>query len=737
MDDDLLNEILSSNNSIGSLGGMGGGFDIDGPDMSFLNSVDSHEEPARNEDSLADVDMDAEDVTPSIGMLEPNPNAVRRGMGAGSMGGGMGGGIGGMGESMGMGGPLGSVQMDIPRQRRTRGHEAKRKAHLQAAGLDIGDFDPTYGLPKSSLGHSIKQSSAKMSSKHANTSHHSKPPSRPSSKNSNKSSKVTAKVTVGGWGKPNTIKISASKSRVSSASSGLDHHGQHKHSSKHTPRSQNPIKLILRKLGPKRFRLLRVEGLTQEEARKSSSIRFANKTPFGDVPRLEPDPRLPFVKEASNFSVMMFSLQSHTPTLKILAERSRKSLDNLSLEELSRVMLELQDTMRDAKRRGKAIRQRLLKLKPSIVHDENFKSSAQLLDMIQEVDLSDTLRASQEAMALEVKPPTIVSSKPEPVTVMEEEKEVKHGSVQKKKDKKARSRCPSSSKALWDSWETFWKYPSSANINNILKIRPLPPFPPGTKNDPAFDVPELGPHYSLSDQEKADYRLSLSRKAFKGAQHDSSAHALSHRVLCGMLFDEEMNMTKKQHFDPAIRSILTGLCHSDWSAEQSSDVFQMPVVTPLEPNGSKSKAKLSQEQRVSQELLSIEDLNIDSDVFRALAARKDTKLYLQLRDRQVRLFKQLEKNNQWRRRVLKAVAKAGVSLDVEKKLGRLKEAYDDLYKVYKAYKKKGFFATQMQIVKALSNVAHVKAKIGTRADLTGFDVDPRTVDGIPRYEMDK
>jgi len=191
---------------------------------------------------------------------------------------------------------------------------------------------------------------------------------------------------------------------------------------------------------------------------------------------------------------------------------------------------------------------------------------------------------------------------------------------------------------------------------------------------------------------------------------------------------------------PAIRAVLSGLRRDDYENNSTYDAmhskhFKEPQLPALDP--AKSKSKVLVEDRTAQELNTIDVLSPETTWWRSLNYRRDTELHFELRDRQVRLYNQLEKNNRWRRKLADAASRAGIPLNVERDLAQLQSAHAELAKAYKAYwkQKKGFDATSVQIVKALTNLNHVRENTGTRVSLTGVDVDPATVDGIPRYEM--
>jgi len=511
-----------------------------------------------------------------------------------------------------------------------------------------------------------------------------------------------------------------------------------------------PIKIVIRRKSKgkhKHYTVLRVEGLSQSEVSKFTTERkkIGGKKPFmiaekkgigmdGSDPSM-----IPFINEAQNFDSHLFSLQSHAAHLKLIT--GRKPLDSLSLGELCKVLEDLQDVFRDAQRRGLAIKDKLEKLKPDIASDDNyrksFNSSSQLLHMLDIGEIEKTVIRAKEAAELQKNSPDLSVVRPkgqdaEPPPAKPESAKRDPPPKPKNKDKKARSRPPPSHRGLWDSWDTYWKFPSMNEVNNALKIKPLPPFTEKNR-DSAFDLPEIDRRDDIRKPQSAD---SLSNN-----------HHLSKRLLCCLLFGSEMDIDKvskrekRPEMGPAIRAVLTGISYSDWDHPIPEEVT-MPPIRELsaygndEKNGASSASQI--EGRLCEELGAIDSLDMppDDKLLRCVSERKDHELYQSLRDRQVRLYRQTEENNKLRMKFIKLVSSAGIPLDVEKtKLVRLKEAYSELHRVYRMYRKKGIQATQFQVTKALSQLEHLRKECGPRGENTGVFVDPRTLDGIPRYEM--
>mmetsp|Transcript_34274 Transcript_34274/g.82969 ORF Transcript_34274/g.82969 Transcript_34274/m.82969 type:complete len:724 (-) Transcript_34274:219-2390(-) len=525
--------------------------------------------------------------------------------------------------------------------------------------------------------------------------------------------------------------------------------------------SRGSIKIYLKRISSSKCKLLRVDGLAPHEKLSGadsplSPINFELPGLEMSIPSMED--RIRSLMEAAQIPSDLVLLRP-IPSVKLVKESSRKSLDNVSLEDLAKAMEELQGVMRDAKKRGNMIKRRLEKLQPGIIRDRNFQQSAGLLEMIKDLDIKETCRAARMAHTLEATPVIADgnSGKGDGSSRMEEEKAT---TQQKKRDRKQRPhRQHNTPKSLWESWDSFWRYPDSAAVSNTLKPRPLPPFPDGLKLDAAFEIPELGPHYALSDQEKADFKLSMSKRGGSKSSWypdvmDSShrTNNLKHRLVCGLLSDSEMGISekttkkfakeKRPNMDPAIRAVLSGLSQATMENDDGNHRVskRIPSLNPLDTSWlAKAKSKTqaaSEEERISMELHAIEILSPEVPIRKALTTDKESKIFIDLRDRQVRLYNEVKKNNEYRRKLGKLVAQAGVPMGVEADLTKIKEAYTELAKVYRAYKKKGLEATQFQVMKALSNLDHVKRQYGMRPELTGYVVDPSTVDGIPRYELE-
>lgn len=508
-------------------------------------------------------------------------------------------------------------------------------------------------------------------------------------------------------------------------------------------------KLVLKRLSrnPSRCQLMLVDGKSPEAYREQGSQSFANKMPFkADLP-----PQLEEVEgsdSADDFEFDMGTFRFHADDriLKQINDRKRVSLNTLSLKELENLINEMTNIHQEAKRRAQQIEPKLRKIKPDIEKEKKFLTAKQLLNTIALYDTTAVSNALKDAIALEdTLPRPVEPQSPDHNDSPPYQNNDRVKILNKKKEKKKSVRCHFTAKGLWDNWDTFWRYPDAEDLAKHLKTRSLPPFrsESGSSFD-VFHVPELGPHYKLSQQEKEAFQMSLNstKQGYSYASAPdigASRHSLHQRLLSGLLVentipaaDKHPKKKKAMLMDPGIRAVLSGR-ETDGTERLGTPVTPLGV-GPLE-NKRKRKAQGSLESRIMAELATIDVLGPETQVQRLHKVRGDGKLHITLRDMQVKLYRQQKDNDSMRLHLQKSISQLGVGLDVEKKLAKVEEAYKDLTKAYKQYKKKGISATGAQVDKALTNVQAAKKNYGTRPSLTGVYVNPKTIDGIPRNQM--
>lgn len=459
-----------------------------------------------------------------------------------------------------------------------------------------------------------------------------------------------------------------------------------------------------------------------------------------------------------------------TPVLSSIPERAR-GVGHLGLGGLQGLLQELQSIEREAKKRGEFLARELqsqhVSRRSSLTKD---KATAKALSQIRQAKVATTEPTiKQLGLAIQIEKDLPLRSRPRKSTledILEDSDDSEDLRKERQQKKKKAAKNQYTPKALWAHWESFWQYPTLEALHRYAKPLKVPPFASRKDADSAFATPDVGPHYSFNAHERENFRKKRRIAASGGGRTNSKlapeasarSQGLHQRLVCALTdaSGTDSSATPPGMSDEVRTVLLRKGIFTEKATEKSAagegSAAARPTAPPrpkLRQLGSRSCSGSAFEERIIEELADIGVLSKKDPTWAVRLARCDSEVHVTLRDRQIKLLRQLRKNNKSRWQLIREISRRGVPLNTEKALSRSREVDAELLKVYSKMKKKGYepydskskkktdpshvFADFLpSIERAVNAITTLRRDRATRRDLTGYTANPEDVDNIPR-----